>query len=178
MSALKIVLGCVVAAILYGIVHDLVTAHVCVEYFTVAHRRVIESESPVALALVWGVIATWGVGLGLGTLLALAARGGGSRPPIPPAALVRPVLTLLGICAVCALLAGLGAYAAASAGLWRLRNALAEQVPAGKHAAFLGVAWAHLASYGVGVLGGVLLAMTTWRLRGRLADKPPPPTLP
>jgi hypothetical protein len=77
----KIVLYSTFSAVVYGILHDLVTAHVCVEYFTIAHPRVIESESPIILALVWGAIATWWVGLILGVLLGAAARWG-SNPKL------------------------------------------------------------------------------------------------
>ena len=72
MAFLRIVLQCVALAIVYGIVHDVVTAHVCVEYFTIGHPTVIGCTSPVMLALTWGVLATWWVGLGLGLLLGLA----------------------------------------------------------------------------------------------------------
>ena len=34
-ESVKIVLFCIVAACAYGIAHDMVTVHVCVEYFTV-----------------------------------------------------------------------------------------------------------------------------------------------
>ena len=36
-ESLKIVVLCIVAAIVYGILHDQVTARVCVEYFTIGH---------------------------------------------------------------------------------------------------------------------------------------------
>jgi hypothetical protein len=38
---LKIILACVAAAIIYGILHDQITARVCVEYFTVFHPPVL-----------------------------------------------------------------------------------------------------------------------------------------
>lgn len=65
----------------YGVLHDLVTAHVCVEYFTVGHPQLFEFEtdSPTLLALGWGVVATWWVGAGLGVPLALVARVGSRR---------------------------------------------------------------------------------------------------
>jgi len=37
MEFLKIWLLCIVAAVIYGILHDQATARVCVEYFSVAH---------------------------------------------------------------------------------------------------------------------------------------------
>jgi len=59
MQFTRIVLTCVVASVLYGILHDQVTAHICVEYFSVFHSPVFPTESPTLLALGWGVIATW-----------------------------------------------------------------------------------------------------------------------
>ena len=87
MESLKIVLLCILSAILYGILQDQVTARVCVEYFTIGHPPVFNTESPTLLALGWGVIATWWVGLLLGIpysrvkalLLAQVRR----RPPDP-----------------------------------------------------------------------------------------------
>jgi hypothetical protein len=59
MQSIKIILTCVVAAVLYGIVHDQVTARICVEYFLVFHPPIFPTQSPTLLALGWGVIATW-----------------------------------------------------------------------------------------------------------------------
>ena len=76
MQSCKIVLTCVFAAVLYGIIHDQFTAHICVEYFSVFHPPVFSTTSPALLALGWGVIATWWMGAFLGVLLAIAARAG------------------------------------------------------------------------------------------------------
>jgi hypothetical protein len=73
-ESLRIVAVCTLAAVGYGILHDLVTAHVCVEYFTEWHPQMVSSRNPVVLALVWGVVATWWVGALLGVLLAVVAR--------------------------------------------------------------------------------------------------------
>lgn len=59
MAALRIVLYSILAAIGYGTCQDLVTAHIFVEYFTVAHPLIFPSDSPVVMALIWGVLATW-----------------------------------------------------------------------------------------------------------------------
>ncbi|MGC9367543.1 MAG: hypothetical protein ACP5FK_10960 [bacterium] len=59
MEFFKIVVFMVVIAVGFGIIHDLVTAHVCVEYFSIAHPPVISGGLPIFYALVWGVIATW-----------------------------------------------------------------------------------------------------------------------
>jgi hypothetical protein len=63
------------------ILHDQITARVCVEYFTVFHPPVFNTQSPTLLACGWGVIATWWVGLFLGLFLAVAARIG-PRPKL------------------------------------------------------------------------------------------------
>lgn len=51
-----------VGSVVFGIAHDLVTAHVAVDYFTVHHPRLVPSESPVVMALLWGILATFWVG--------------------------------------------------------------------------------------------------------------------
>lgn len=61
-QSLLIVLLCIGSAIGYGIAHDQITARVCVEYFTIGHPRVFDTESPTLLALGWGVIARGGSG--------------------------------------------------------------------------------------------------------------------
>lgn len=67
----KIVAMTIGASIVYGWAHDLVTANLCVEYFTIGHPDIFGTKNPWLLALGWGVVATWWVGLGLGCLLAL-----------------------------------------------------------------------------------------------------------
>lgn len=100
MDALKIIGLSIVAAILYGVVHDQVTAHVCVEYFTIGHPPVFATESPTLLGIDWGIIATWWVGALLGGPLALAAIRG-PRPRRSAGSLVRPIglrLVFMGLC--------------------------------------------------------------------------------
>jgi hypothetical protein len=106
MQSVKIILTCIVAAVLYGIIHDQITAHNCVEYFSVFHPPVFPTTSPTLLALGWGVIATWWVGAFLGLLLALAARAG-SRRKVGVGELIRPIATLLAAMGVLAATAGL-----------------------------------------------------------------------
>lgn len=73
MEGFKIVLLCIVSAVVYGILHDQVTARVCVEYFTIGHPQVFQTESPTLLALGWGIIATWWSGLLVGIALAFTS---------------------------------------------------------------------------------------------------------
>lgn len=69
-DALVLILGCTGIAIALGIAVDLVTANLAVTYFTVHHPKVVESESPWVMALVWGFGASWWAGAIAGGLLA------------------------------------------------------------------------------------------------------------
>lgn len=107
----------IVAAVVYGILHDQVTARLSIEYFSVGHPTIngLDYDNPTMVALAWGTIATWWVGLGLGLVLAVAARVG-SRPKLGLGQLVRPVLLLLVAMAGCSILGGLIAYGLAASG--------------------------------------------------------------
>ena len=94
MPAIRIVGLAILAAVVYGIALDQVTARVCIEYFTIGHPPIFPTESPTLLALGWGVVATWWVGLLLGVPLAIAARSG-ARAPRSEGSLVRPIAFLL-----------------------------------------------------------------------------------
>jgi hypothetical protein len=166
MQALRIVLLCILAAVTYGIAHDQITARVCVEYFTVGHPRVFGTDDPTLLGLGWGVIATWWVGLLLGIPLAIVARAG-TRPRRSAGSLVRPILWLLSAMAVCALAAGVLGWFLARSGAVFLVGPIAGELPADRHTPFLADLWAHLASYIVGLLGGVVVMVMVWRSRGR-----------
>jgi hypothetical protein len=157
----------VVASIVYGIAHDLVTAHVSVEYFTIGHPPVFATGNPVELAIGWGVIATWWVGASLGILLALAAQAG-TRPRRTARSLIRPIARLMAITAASALAAGLAGYWAATTLPLTLQGPLGEAIPPDRHARFLADACAHSASYGIGALGGIVLAILIWRSRQEL----------
>jgi len=166
-GAARIILLGVGAAVFYGILHDQVTARICVEYFTIGHPDVFGTDDPTLLGLGWGVLATWWVGLLLGAALASAARWG-KRRKRTASDLLRPVAVLLLISGGCALLAGLAGYVAASCGWVVLTEPLASLVPEGRHIPFLVDLWAHSASYAAAFFGGAALVMRTWR--GRLRE--------
>ena len=164
MAWLKIVLLCLGAAVVYGIIHDQITARVCVEYFTVGHPPVFGTEDPTLLGLGWGVLATWWVGLLLGLALAVAARAG-SRPRRSAKSLFRPVVKLLVVMAVCALIAGAAGWLLARNGVVYLVGSIATELPPERHAQFVADLWAHSASYGVGCIGGLVVVGCVWRSR-------------
>jgi hypothetical protein len=168
MQALAIVLMCLAAAAGYGIAHDQVTARVCVEYFTVGHPPVFDTEDPTLLGLGWGIFATWWVGILLGVALAFAARAG-SRPKRTVASLVRPVAYLVAVTAVGAFAAGVAGWLLASSGAVILVGPIARKLPPDRHVPFLADLWAHSASYFVGFVGGVVVLVRVWQSRRRAA---------
>jgi hypothetical protein len=166
MRYLAIVAMAVFAGIVYGILHDQVTARVCVEYFTIGHPPLINSESPTLLALAWGVVATWWFALPLGVALASSARLG-DRPRLTASQLIKPVLALLGTMGAIALLAGIAGYVLAAnhsiaPNEWVVRNITSTKQPA-----FIADLWAHSASYLSGFLGAIVLCLYVWRSRSR-----------
>ena len=167
MERLRIIALALASAVAYGILHDQVTARICVEYFTIGHPPVFPTESPTLLALGWGVIATWWVGLPLGILLSAAARVGGN-PKLTSSDLRRPVgILLLGMGACAAVSGAIGATLAAVGQVW-LTPPMSELIPLDRQTAFLTDLWMHSASYAAGMLGGLALAAWTWRRRATL----------
>jgi hypothetical protein len=165
MQSAAIIFLSIAAAIFYGIVHDQITARICVEYFTIGHPQIFGTNSPTLLGIGWGVVATWWGGLILGVPLAIVSRCG-SRPTVSARRLIRPILVLLGCMASAALAAGLAGYIAASAHVVWLTEPMASLVPSERHVAFLTDLWAHLASYASGLIGGTVLIIWSWRKRG------------
>jgi hypothetical protein len=161
-ESIRIVGFATAAAIVYGILHDQVTAHLCVEYFTVAHPPVFRTTSPFWLAIGWGIIATWWVGLPLGIGLALAARAG--RTHRLTLADLRPsILLLMFFSGLIAIFAGVIGGSLVAAKLIQLPADWRSTIPPDKHVAFAADAWAHLASYLSGAAGGLfLIVRATW----------------
>ena len=172
MESLKIILLSIAAAIAFGIVHDQVTARICVEYFTIGHAPIFGTEDPTLLGIGWGILATWWVGLILGVPLAVVARAG-KLPKRNAASLVRPIAALMLVSGIGAAIAGVVGWVLASQGTFRLAGRLAEKVPPEKHVAFLIDGFAHTASYAVGFAGGLVVIALVWR--SRLAAQLPSP---
>jgi hypothetical protein len=164
-TPLKIIALCVAAAVVYGVLHDQITARVCVEYFTIGHPRVFDTDSPTLLGLGWGVIATWWVGLILGAALAFAATRG-PRPQRTAASLIRPLVRLLAVTASVAIAAGLLGWYLGAQQWVVLVDPLARLVPRDHHAAFIADLWAHSASYLAAFVGGLVLINRVWKSRG------------
>lgn len=168
MQSLKIILLCVAAAVVYGICHDQVTARVCVEYFTVGHKRIFPTESPTLLALGFGIVATWWVGAILGVAAALACRAG-SWPKLEVGHLTRPLACLLTVMAVASILALVTGYQLGQGGGFVLPEPLGSRVAEDRHHLFFADSLAHLAAYGVGVIGGTMICVVALLRRCRAA---------
>lgn len=174
-AAFGIVVLCIVAAVTYGVLHDQVTARVSIEYFTVGHTRLFETDLPTLHALAWGVIATWWVGAILGVGLAIAARAG-TRPRRSIRSLVRPIVTLLLVIGSVSLVAGVVGFALAEAGAVKLLEPIASRVAPARHVRYLTALWAHSGAYGAGFLGGAALWIRVWRRRGSVTTLTVEPT--
>jgi hypothetical protein len=156
MESVRIILLCIASAIVYGIVHDQVTARVCVEYFTIGHPPIFDTADPTLLAFGWGILATWWVGLFLGIPLAVVARAGRS-PKRSMRYLIGPIVILMAVSALFAFAASTAGFFLANNGSISLGEPLASRVPTQKHMAFLVDLWAHLASYIAASVGGVYI---------------------
>lgn len=165
-ETLRIIVLSIAAAVAYGLVHDQITAHICVEYFSVFHPRVIRSENPALLALVWGVIATWWMGAILGIPVALIARLG-PAPKLNARDLVRPIRNLLCVMAALALIAGVVGYTLVSTGQARPPLHIRAHLAPDRHARFMAAAFAHQMSYAIGGLGGLFVWGWAFRERDR-----------
>lgn len=156
MKWIEIVLLAVAACVVYGIVHDQITSRICVEYFTIGHTPLFDSDDPTLLGFAFGVAATWWVGVLLGVPLATACRLG-SWPKREPLSLLRPLGILMACSFALAVTAGLIGWLAAANGWVFLVGPLAERVPQDRHVPFLIDAFAHSASYLAGFVGGLIV---------------------
>lgn len=84
---LKIVVGSTILTCILGICLDLVTANVAVEYFSVHHPKIIATDKPWLLALVWGVAASWWFGAIAGAVVASINHR--RRQPLEPSRILR-----------------------------------------------------------------------------------------
>ena len=153
---LTIGLGSTGLACLLGISVDLVTANVAVEYFSVHHPRLVPTENPWALAVIWGVTASWWFGAISGVIVASINHR--RRNPLEPMRILKWTLIaciVLWLIMIAILLAVL---------------AVASTIPIEKRRAtfdsdrrLMAVAMAHQCEYVLGAIALVPIAIMTWR---------------
>jgi hypothetical protein len=168
MIVIPIMLVFIGAAVAFGVVHDQVTARVCVEYFTIGHERIVATDSPLVLGLIWGVVATWWAGALAGVVVALAAREG-PWPRLTWRHFVRPAAALSVAMAIAALGAGVLGYALTASGRIGIVPSYADAIVPGRQARFMADVFAHATSYGVGLLGAIAIAVQSLAIRRGLA---------
>lgn len=83
--------------------------------------------------------------------------------------MVRPAACLLAVMAACAMVAGVFGWLLATSGAMFLVGPIARELPADRHAPLLANLWAHSASYGVGLVGSVVISRRVCRSCGRPA---------
>ena len=164
----KIIGLCILAAVVYGEIHDQITARICVEYFNPGHPPIFGGTlNPTLLALGWGAIATWWVGFLLGVPLALCCTVG-KWPPIKAQHLVLPLTVTLLVLGGLAFCSGLGGHLAAQRGQYPLDADLNDpNIPLDLRVRFATVHATHLGSYGFGALEGLALCLWAWWRRRR-----------
>lgn len=156
----KIVLLCIVFSLAYGIIHDQITVRISPEYFTIGHPAIENIGSPTVLALFWGVVSTWWVGLILGLLLSVASLAG-NWPQRNARSLLKPLLTLFAFTAFSAFVFGIIGSTRAESGEIALYGSRAALIAEEQRASYLTALWVHSGSYTAAASGGVVLAAWT-----------------
>jgi hypothetical protein len=164
----KIIAFSVFCAVIYGVLHDQVTAHVAVEYFTIAHPPVFPTQDPFWLAMGWGVIATWWMGVILGASLAVSARMG-RWPKASLRDVRRPIILLMAISGALAMSFGALGWAITDLRVPGTIDFWANEIDPSRHARFAFAAWAHSVSYLVGAIGGLMICVRILARRRALA---------
>jgi len=162
MRSLQIVLFSLSAAVLCGVVHNQITARLGAD-FSFFHLPIFRVSSPNLMGLGWDVLATGWVVLRARSLLAARA---GSHLKRPGPVRLGPFSIRLAVIVGGAFLSGLSGYLLARNGVaappkWVL-SSLTLSTPARLATAW----WARGASYGAGLIRGVVLCLSEYR-RGR-----------
>ena len=158
---LTIAIGSTALACLLGICLDLVTANVAVEYFSVHHPRVLPTDNSWALALFWGVAASWWFGAIAGVIVATVNHR--RQQPLAPARILRWV-------------------AIACVVLWTIMiaillivMAISSTIPVEQRPEtfesdrrLIAVAMAHQYEYVLGAVTMLIIAIMTWKSKPQL----------
>lgn len=146
----RLIGGCTLFACLLGVALDVVTANVAVEYFTVHHPRLIASENPWAMAVLWGVAAAWWAGAVGGVFAALVNES--RLRPLPPRQILHWVEIACVVLWVVMILILVGIYFAAEMVPLELRRESFES-----DRRLVAVAMAHQYEYWLGIVAAVVI---------------------
>lgn len=162
---ITIVLGTTLLSCALGIAVDLVTANVSVEYFTVHHPKVVDSQSPWVMALVWGIGASWWAGSILGIFLAIVHQR--LRFRLKPKRVLRMVTIACIAIWVTMMVILLGVY-----GVGGLVPELSRRPTFEQDRRLMAVALAHLGEYAFAVIAMILVAIRMAALSRKAVQKP------
>lgn len=152
---IEVVGGTTLLACVLGICIDVVTANLAVEYFTEKHPSVIDSTNSWAMAILWGVIASWWFGAIAGVVV--GAVNASRREPLPPDAILRwaviacVVVWMLMMAVVC------GIYIFSCFVAIEQRNSTFDF-----SRRLMAVALAHQTEYILGGIGTIAVAIKAW----------------
>lgn len=144
-----------VAIVGYAVLQDQISARLCPEYFTVLHPPIPNLTDPTLLGICWGFLGGWWGGIVLGYAAGLVATLG-SRPPLAPRDVVKPLGVLVCAVAVVTALTGVSVWRHAEM-MGVLLPGLDGVVPPERQRAAFVVACYHLVAYASATLGGVVL---------------------
>lgn len=149
-----------VLACLLGTCLDLVTANVAVEYFSVHHPKVLQTDNPLILALFWGVAASWWFGAIAGAVV--ASINYRRQHPLEPLRILK--WTAIACIALWMIMVA----------ILLLVMAISSTIPIERRPAtfesdrrLVAVAMAHQYEYILGAIAMIVIAYFTWR------SKPP-----
>ena len=163
----KIITTSILLAVGYWIIHDQITINISLEYFTIGHPIIIQNNSPIIIALAWGIIATWWAGLIIGILIATAALAG-TQPKLGLKGVLKPMLSLILAMFYFATLSGFIGFLLADNELIFLNKTLSQNITKSKHNQFLIAGWSHGASYLTGFIGALIICFKIWNKRKKL----------
>lgn len=175
MTSFKIILSTFLLAISYGIIHDLVTAHLCLEYFTKGHPKLIESESPILLACTWGFVATWWLALPMGLLISFFNQFG-HYPPLGFTEIFHLLKNLALFMFLFVFLSGILGFLLSELNVIFLISDLSQQIHPSKHSKFLAAGFAHGSSYVSGIIGSLVICKLISSKRKNLQNLKNPAT--
>ena len=170
-------IGCVVFAMLYGCINDLITSTISWEYFyygkelsTVLGPKTPPDSLPLHLrAMVVGIQATWTAGLLIGAVLLIANNPSQSRPQVSYLKLFRMLILIAIVTIACAVVLGIAGWNGA---LNLVSDEFAEIFETNqlRPQHFVCVFGVHLGGYLGGLIGVVASVMRITRHRVQLSN--------